>query len=344
LLELIGGDQMNTIRELPRTAESADGIRTRLCPRCYLCQAQGEPLYENLADCLFGVPGTWNLMRCPNSNCGMAWLNPVPLEEDIGKAYAKYYTHGDTPMPRTWFAEVMRRRGLILRSLANPVQAERESLFLMHLDNVKPGKLLDVGCGDGVRLARLRALGWDVCGQDVDPVAVAYARETLGLEANSGQLKDLPYPESSFDCVTLNHVIEHTHDPVGLLEESRRFLKTGGLLVVITPNVSSFAHKHFGRFWRGLEPPRHIHLFSPKTLATTAAKAGFTGIRVRTTVGNAQIFAHGSLAVKNGGTLPFTPLSMFLREIYSLGCLYRSVFEHIRDTDSGEECVLQATH
>jgi SAM-dependent methyltransferase len=334
---------MNTIREHQHGEESANTIRSCPCPKCYLCQTHGEPLYENLADRLFGAPGMWNLMQCPNPTCGMVWLNPLPVEEDIGKAYAKYYTHGDPPMRRTWLTGLMRSAGLVLRTLANPVHSERESLVLMCLDKVKPGKLLDVGCGDGVRLAKLRALGWDVYGQDLDPVAVAFARDTLGIEAYQGRVTDLPFAENSFDCITLNHVIEHAHDPIQLLKESRRFLKTGGLLVVITPNVSCFAHKHFGRFWRGLEPPRHIHLFSPTTLSTAASRAGFTVSSLRTTVGNAQIFSHGSLAVRNGGGHPSTPISMLVREAYSLACLYRSVFEHFRDAESGEECVLQAT-
>jgi 2-polyprenyl-3-methyl-5-hydroxy-6-metoxy-1,4-benzoquinol methylase len=271
------------------------------------------------------------------------WLDPVPVEEEIGRAYAKYYTHAETPKRQIGLIRVLRRGASLLFSLANPVHGERERLSLMHLDEVKAGKLLDVGCGNGVRLARLRSLGWDVHGQDVDPVAVAYARETLGLEAHFGRLEDMRFAEESFDCITLHHVIEHAHDPVGLLKESRRFLKTGGLLVVVTPNASSFAHKHFGPFWRGLEPPRHIHLFSPRTLSAVAAKAGFTVTRSWTTVANAKTFGRSSLLVRNGGRLPSNLRGKLLSEIYSLGYLYRSIFEHLRDTDSGEECVLRAT-
>jgi 2-polyprenyl-3-methyl-5-hydroxy-6-metoxy-1,4-benzoquinol methylase len=323
--------------------EGADTIRARPYPKCYLCETQGELLYENLTDRLFGTRGTWNLKRCPNPNCGMAWLDPLPVEEDIAKAYATYYTHSETPTRTTWLARVLRRGSSVLRSLANPLHRERESLFLMNLDRLKPGKVLDVGCGNGLRLARLQTLGWDVYGQDVDPIAVVYARETLRLEVYLGRLQDAPFAENSFDCVTLNHVIEHTHDPVGLLKQSRRFLKTGGLLVVVTPNLASFAHKHFGPFWRGIEPPRHIHLFSPKTLAAIATKAGLTIYRLRTTVANAQGLARGSLAVRNCGSPPAT-LNLVLSEIYSLGHLYRSLFQHLKDADSGEECILQATH
>ena len=113
---------------------------------------------------------------------------------------------------------------------------------------------------------------------------------------------------------------------------------------MITPNVESFAHKHFGRLWRGLEPPRHQHLFSSRTLSSVTQAAGFSEITsLRTSVGNAQIFAHGSLAVKNGMPLA-TPLEMAARELYTLGVLYRSFFQHLQDAGSGEEIVLHAVN
>jgi SAM-dependent methyltransferase len=333
---------IHAIGDLAEAGRLTAAIRTRPEPNCYLCEAPRRPLYEDLVDSLFGAPGIWRLVQCSDHKCGLVWLDPMPVEEDLGAAYAKYYTHGDAATRGSWLASVMRRRGAVLRSLLNPARQERESLFVMDLDGIEPGRLLDVGCGDGTRIAQLRNLGWQVYGQDLDPAAIRYARETLGLQAFLGQLENAPFPGASFDCVTLNHVVEHVHDPIRLLEQSRRFLKKGGRLVMITPNVESFAHKHFGRLWRGLEPPRHLHLFSPRTLSSVAQAAGFSEITsLRTSVGNAQIFAHGSLAVKNG--MPVArPLDMAARELYTMAVLYRSFFKYLQDAGSGEEIVLHA--
>ncbi len=251
----------------------------------------------------------------------------MPVEEDLGQAYAKYYTHGEAATGHSWLTSVMRRRGQVLRSLLNPARRERDSLLLMDLSRIVPGKLLDVGCGDGTRIAQLQKLGWDVYGQDLDPAAVGYARETLGLQAFLGPLENVPFAENTFDCVTLNHVIEHVHHPIDLLEKSRRFLKPGGRLVVITPNLESFAHQHFGPVWRGLEPPRHLHLFSLRTLSTAVLTAGFSGISsLRTSVGNAQVFAQGSLAVKNEGQVSgvrsIWPLANFTASVFSTTVIF----------------------
>jgi SAM-dependent methyltransferase len=272
------------------------------------------------------------------------WLDPIPMEEEIGKAYAKYYTHAETPTRETGPTHVSGKGASLLLSLANPIKHERERLSLMYLDGVKPGRLLDVGCGNGIRLARLRSLGWSVIGQDIDPQAVTYARDTLGRGVYLGELKDIGLPEMTFDAITLNHVIEHAYDPVALLKECRRLLKSGGQLVIVTPNSASFAHKHFGVSWRGLEPPRHIHIFSPKTLPAVTDKAGFTVCRSWTTVANATTFWRGSIMIRNNRLGRSNLKDKALTRARALGYLYRSIFEHFRDTKSGEECVLLATH
>lgn len=78
--------------------------------------------------------------------------------------------------------------------------------------------------------------GWRVEGVDFDPGAVEVARAS-GLEVRLESLESQRYPDQSFDAVTMVHLIEHTHDPVGLIHESRRILKPRGQLVILTPNA-----------------------------------------------------------------------------------------------------------
>src|SRR5438105_3101279 len=72
----------------------ADEIRVRPQPECYVCGARGQQQYRDLRDRINHAPGVWNLSRCPNPKCGLLWLDPMPSEEDIGKAYTTYFTHG----------------------------------------------------------------------------------------------------------------------------------------------------------------------------------------------------------------------------------------------------------
>src|SRR5262249_20209517 len=70
-----------------------EGIEVRSVATCYLCGTEGYELYRGLRDRLFGAPGSWDLRRCPNSKCGLIWLDPMPTETDIHRLYATYYTH-----------------------------------------------------------------------------------------------------------------------------------------------------------------------------------------------------------------------------------------------------------
>jgi SAM-dependent methyltransferase len=140
--------------------------------------------------------------------------------------------------------------------------------------------LLEIGCGAGNQLAALRQAGWDAHGVDFDPAAVATARGR-GLQVDQGDVRDLHYPDASFDAVAMAHVIEHVANPVGLLTEIARLLKPGGRLVLITPNARSLGHLYFKRFWRGLEPPRHLVVFTPRALRRAVERGGLIPGRSR---------------------------------------------------------------
>lgn len=319
-------------------------IPTRPCADCYLCRNQGALLYNGMRDHLFSVPGMWAFRKCSNPDCGLVWLDPMPLEKFISKAYQIYYTHRKyslkeiSNMINFLKSKLQLAYNLLLR--ATPIHRERRKLNLMYLDNMRTGRLLDVGCGDGYQLSQLRALGWEVEGQELDPKAAAHARDTYNLSVHLGVLKDLAFPDAEFDAVSMRHVIEHVHDPVALLIECKRILKSNGTLVCITPNVESFGHKHFGSSWRGLEPPRHLYLFSPKTLAEIAVRAGFNKYEIWTTAANAQTVAAGSFDIKyNGQHSAFTYLSS--RFAASFVQLLAQII-YIAKRNSGEECVLKA--
>jgi 2-polyprenyl-3-methyl-5-hydroxy-6-metoxy-1,4-benzoquinol methylase len=291
---------------LPSSATKPTEIRSRPNPTCYLCGAAGEWLYVGLKDRLFGAPGDWNIKRCPDRRCGLLWLDPIPLEQDIGKAYKAYYTHHDA-VPA--ISSSSRRRRLfdyvkaaylaeqfglpgpkpgIVRQLAM-LLAYVEAAFrttvefpLRALAHERKGRLLDVGCGDGSTLDIARRLGWQVVGVDFDPTAAATARRK-GLTVRLGKLEDQGFDAGSFDMVVMNHVIEHVHDPLGTIRECRRVLDPGGVLLLATPNAKSWGHTLFDRNCRILEPPRHLHLFTAANLRKLASDAGFRSVLITST-------------------------------------------------------------
>jgi len=319
-----------------------DIIRTHSCPICLLCGTAGEILYTELADKLFSAPGVWQIKRCPQKDCGLLWLDPMPEEGDLPLIYETYYTHQDKPTVARGLARQIARGAYHALLRATGLAYQRSELFSLYLRGVKPGRLLDVGCGDGRHLAHWETMGWKVEGQEVDATAAERARGHHGLHVHVGVLPDLALPGSVFDVVTMNHVIEHVPDPLALLQESHRLLKPGGKLIAVTPNVNSLGHHRFGRCWRGLEPPRHLHLFSPTTLDHLGVQAGFHSVRTSTTAANAQFLAEASLCIAHTGQYRSGARVGWVVAIQSLLFQFRAMTAHFARRDSGEECVFSA--
>ncbi len=327
---------------------STDEIRSRSCPNCYLCKAAGTLLYEGLTDRLFDAPGSWNLKRCPNPSCGLVWLDPMPIESDIAKAYERYYTHEPEPNEHITSREPLIKR--VKAALAclydfcwrlTPVYWEHRKLDLMCLGDRGPGCVLEVGCGNGQRLAQLRALGWRVQGQEVDERAAAHARRNFGVPVFLGALDQARFPDDEFDAVVMSHVLEHVHDPAGLLLECKRILKAGGSLVSITPNARGWGHSRFGARWYGLDPPRHLLLYSRRTLAQLGLNCDFRSVRVWTTAARSHWILGGSLRIQWGEAQD--TWAVIRRGVRQAALHVAALAARLRDPDSGEECVLHAS-
>jgi SAM-dependent methyltransferase len=108
-------------------------------------------------------------------------------------------------------------------------------------------------------------------------------------------------PPESFDVVTLSHVIEHLHDPRPALREIHRLLAPGGLVMITTPNLDAYGLEVFGRCWRGLEPPRHLVLYTSRSLGGLLSDAGFCTIEVKEQIHDPRpIYFRASLTIASG--------------------------------------------
>lgn len=284
-----------------------DTFKVEVIDTCPLCESRDlRILHESMGDRLYGVPGEWTYNKC--GNCALIFLNPRPTEEDIGAAYSTYPTHDPSRLPaslprrlRSYIRDgyLARRFGYeedvsMYKRVAgwliylHPGQREYASGGIMYLPANRRGRILDVGAGAGELLSNLRKLGWDVECVDPDTRAAESAKRNRGISIRTGTLMEQEYPSDNFDAITMSHVIEHVHDPVGLLAECRRILKPGGMLVVATPNAESVGLRYFGRDWRVLEPPRHLVLFSRDTLERAVCNAGLSPVQTKTTVRGAD--------------------------------------------------------
>ncbi len=232
------------------------------------------------AECLFCPPGTqrerlfddppFAVHRC--AGCGLVFVSPriapAAIPEVYGEAYwrspsAKDHGYTDYRADAELWLRTYRRRARVLDGL---VEA--------------PAKVLDVGCAAGFFGEVMREEGFDAWGIELSAAIAEEARSRLGDERiHLGTLDDAPFPESSFDLVTLWDVVEHLHDPVGSLRRARELLAPGGLLLLETQNVESRFARLMGRRWQHFKQAEHLWHFSPSTAGRLLKAAGFEPIR-----------------------------------------------------------------
>jgi SAM-dependent methyltransferase len=161
------------------------------------------------------------------------------------------------------------------------------------------------------------------------------------LPVHLGTLEEAGFADGEFDAIVMNHVLEHVHNPLRLLNSCIRLLRVGGTLVAVTPNAESDGHRRFGASWYHLDPPRHLHLFSQKTLRDIANRAGFAKCDTWTSAANAQPAVAGSLEIRRSAGMSGTSIGLAFK-IWAVIYQVRMSLAHRKNPCAGEECVLRA--
>ncbi len=338
-------------------------MQTEIIASCPMCNGSGEMLYEAVVDRLFSTPGSWSVFRCRDRTCAMLWLSPRPIQEDIGQAYAAYYTHDPAArtqgLVRKIYDKIVRHyvasRFLTSRSCALPSAANALGMLLYlfpgkravidylagQLPVIPKGRMLEIGCGSGDALAFMHALGWSVTGVEMDAAAADVARKR-GLDVAVGKLSEQDFRPASFEAITMNHVIEHLHDPEKLLKECHELLVPGGQIVLVTPNSRSLWHRLFQRNWMHLDPPRHLMIYSTSTLVKLLQTAGFNVVSTHTSIRDADGVFLGSMKIRKSGTYEMTARPAPGFRLVALVMQLVEAMVHVFDGEAGEEIVVVA--
>jgi SAM-dependent methyltransferase len=157
-----------------------------------------------------------------------------------------------------------------------------------------PGRFLEVGAGLGERLVQFTEAGWEVVGQDIDPKAARLARDR-GILVHQCPVTELVGRERLFDLIGLSHVLEHATDPAEMLRACAALLAPGGRICVVSPNARSLGRKLFGRWWFGLEQPRHLAIPTVESLERLADRLGLQTVSAGSAATNGAVILGGSL-------------------------------------------------
>jgi SAM-dependent methyltransferase len=219
------------------------------------------------------VPHLPTLRRCPS--CGFVTAASDP-NVDVRQLYDGKYFKGEEYLDYQADEAFFRRN---FRKRLARVRRYRSG-----------GRLLEIGAAYGFFLDLARR-DFDVVGFEVNQEAVAYARDSLGLDVRSSDFLQASAADlgGRVDVTVMWDVIEHLERPDRFIEHIAEVSNPGAVLHVTTGDIGSLLARLRGPKWRMIHPPTHLHYFDRRTLPRLLAKYGFRTVDLRS-VGVARSF------------------------------------------------------
>lgn len=253
-------------------AAESDGRQVTVCP---VCGGKGfTPMFSRAGHGGYQS----NFEKC--SDCCLVVLNPCPTDAYLSKFYNEVYFHPEHRKAMGWSPEI---------DVVKPENFYRYQKRMDFVEKYVPeelryprGKLLDVGCSTGGFLVEAHLRYWEVSGIEISERAANVGRSKYGLNVLTGVLGAATFDSGVFDVVTAWDVIEHVATPEPFMTNLNRVLKSGGLLIMNTPNVNSADAMHAGVNWRHLDAPLHPVLYDYMTIRFLLKKYGFDCLEVST--------------------------------------------------------------
>lgn len=230
---------------------------------CPLCKHESS-LYFQSKDYNRNISQeVFNHYSCPQ--CGLIFIMPVPLN------LADYYPEEYHFVPKS---------ASFLESGSKP---ERYKIEIVQRF-ISNGRLLEIGPSYGSFTYLAKTAGFKVEAIEMNTRCCQFLNEVVGVNAiNSDDPISTLEQMEHYDVIALWHVIEHLPDPWPTIDAVYRGLKPGGIVILATPNPSSFQFKIMGRYWPHVDAPRHVMLIPMKLLAKKLELLGMKAELITTT-------------------------------------------------------------
>ena len=256
---------INPAEATPSHDDAVAGPSTFEAVGCLACGSRTSTPFLVGEDDLTGRPGRFTFVKC--SHCELVYQSPRLTLEGIRPYYEDQYI-AHQPHAR-WGVLAP-----LFRAAMGSLDRAKLRIVQRHATLGPSSRLLDVGCGSGSFLARVKdATSASVAG--VDFVDLSHRDEFKGVEFHHGVFYEQHVGRDRFDVITMWHFLEHDYDPVRSLRQAMTALRPGGLLVIEVPRLDSLSFRLFGSRWPGVQAPQHTALFDRDRLVQMVSSAGF---------------------------------------------------------------------
>lgn len=240
----------------------------RVVRDCAMCLGRGTAAF-------LAAAGGCAVHRC--AACCTETVHPAPTAEALRAAYQNFDA-GE--IARDAFEAYVAQARLVLGA----------DLAALGIGAPSAVSLLDYGCGGGHFVAAARSLGLDAVGIDIDEEDARFGRaRSLPIAIGDTARLAAAFGERRFNLVLMMHVLEHLPDPAATLAALVDHLEPGGALIVRVPDQSSFPSRLKQRLrrlgirradWGFVQPPVHLHGFTPETFRHVALRHGLEVVRL----------------------------------------------------------------
>ncbi len=224
-------------------------------PSCLICGSGNHRSIYTLAN-------PYTVVEC--SECRTLFLSPrlpestmMAMYREPGYFFGESFGYGD-------YSSQVNSLHLTFRRLLNQ----------LHRLGATGGRLLDVGCGEGLLLEDADDF-FDYCaGTEMCPQVAEMARERANV-IWAGGVDQIP-PSERFDCICAIQVVEHLYQPVQFVRSLSDRLKPEGRLVLATPDAGGFMRRIMRSHWLSFKPPEHVVFFDYIRLENLMVRCGLT--------------------------------------------------------------------
>ena len=236
--------------------------------RCPICATEGNA--TELYPANFGMeafnPGIFSARRAPDrvhyrivkcDGCGLVRSDPAADPEALAELYSRSTLEYGKEIPG-----LRRTYGRYLKRAAKY--------------SGRKGALLEIGCGNGFFMEEALLHGYaEVHGVEPSSSAVEKAAPSVRSGIAVGTMRPGMFGRDRFDIVCLFQVLDHMPDPASLLDELRRILRPGGLLLLLNHNIDAFSSRVLGEASPIIDI-EHTFLYGEKTLPRLVESRGFS--------------------------------------------------------------------